>query len=125
MDVPGLGGLGMLGRQLKRGARGSTKHHGDVDLPSGHIEHFCSRVEDLIQRKNGEIEGHELHHRPEANHGCPDPKAGETELTDGSVYHPQLSELLQEPFGHLVGSIVLPHFLAQEEHGVVPLHLLG
>src|SRR5213083_1184184 len=59
------------------------------------------------------------------DHRGADPDAGEAELRDRRVHHPLRPEFLEQPAAHLVGAVVLGHFLAHEEDAVVPPHLLA
>ena len=115
----------MLRAQLEGRSRRTPKHHGNPDLPATHVEQLGGAIDDLIQRQDGEVEGHELDDGPEAEHGRAHSEPRETELADGGVHDPLVSEALEQALGDLVGAVVLGHLLTQEENGVVSLHLLG
>ena len=98
---------------------------GDPHLAPRHVERLGGRVDDVVDRLHGEIEGHELDDGAEPRHGGPDPDAGETVFRDRSVDDALLAELLQKTLRDLVGALVLGHLLAHHEDRGVATHLFG
>mmetsp|Transcript_182 Transcript_182/g.632 ORF Transcript_182/g.632 Transcript_182/m.632 type:complete len:313 (+) Transcript_182:308-1246(+) len=102
---------------------GTAEHNGRVDLPGRHVKRLCCRVDDVIDSLEGEVEGHELNHRPEARHSGTAGDTSETDLCDRGVSDTLGPILLQKPFGNLVCSLVLAHLFAHDVHLLVSRHL--
>ena len=63
MGIPGRIVLAMLRPDAGRCPIGATKYHRRAHLTSGHIEGFGRRVDDMIHRLHGEVEGHKFDNR--------------------------------------------------------------
>ena len=125
VSQPRFPGLGVLRRELERGAVRPPEHDRDGNLAARLVQDLRGRVDDLIEREDGKVPGHELDHRAQARHGGPHAKAREAQLRDGRVHHPRRPELLEQTAADLVGALIDADFLADEEHVRVPLHLFA
>ncbi len=114
----------MLRGQLRGGPARAPHHQGDVVLAARHVADLGRRVDDLVQGKDREVEGHHLDHRPQPQHRRPDPDPGEARFADRGVHDALVAEFLQQTLGDLVGPIVEADLLAHHEHARVPAHLL-
>jgi hypothetical protein len=117
--------LRVLGGELMRRSARAAHHDGDRVLPARHVVHLRGRIHDLIERQQREVERHHLHDRPQADHGRADAHAGEARLRDRRVDDALGAELLQKALRHLVGALVEPDLLADDEHARVAVHLLA
>ena len=79
----------------------------------------------MINGLHGEVERHELDDRLQPAHRCANTKAGKAIFGDRRVHHALVAELVQQALRHLVGALILRHFLAHHEDGLVGAHLLG
>src|SRR5213078_2991729 len=107
-----------------RAAR-AAEHDGHVVLAGAHLVDLRRVVDDLIDRHQREVEGHELDDRPEPHHRGADPDPGEPHLGDWRVDHAALAEPLEQALGHLVRAVVVADLLAHDEHVGIALHLLA
>jgi len=85
--------------------------------------HLRRGVDDLVDRQEGEVEGHELDDWSEACHRRTDTQSGEAEFADGRVYNPLIPELSQQAFRDLIGAVVLGDLFADQEDVGVAFHL--
>ena len=109
----------MLRGQLAAAARGRADDEGDADLASAHVAEGGGVVEDLVQRQQAEVDGHDLDDRPEAGDGRPDPRADEGRLRQRRVADAVLPELFQQSLGDGEAPAVTADVLAHQEHALV------
>ena len=69
---------------------------GSAELAARHVEGLGRRVDDLVDRLHGEVEGHELDDRAQARERRADADAGETVLGDRRVDDATIAEFLQQ-----------------------------
>ena len=103
----------------------AAEHDRDVELPAAHLEDLGGVVDDLIDRDQREVEGHELDDRPQPDHRGADADAGEPHLGDRRVDDAALAEALEQALGDLVRAVVVADLLAHDEHVGVAVHLLA
>src|SRR3546814_1212960 len=70
--------LAMLSRHAGSCAIRPAENHGTAHLAARHIICFGRRVNDMIDRLHGEVEGHEFDDRPQTTHRRAGPKARKT-----------------------------------------------
>ena len=75
----------VLRRELSAGARRHADHERDAHLPAGHVAQRRRVVEDLIEREQAEVHGHDLDDRPHAGDRRADPGADEGRLRERRV----------------------------------------
>src|SRR6201999_1815913 len=51
---------GVVGAELARRAGRSAENEGTADLAAAHRQHFGGGIEDLVERQDGKVPGHEL-----------------------------------------------------------------
>ena len=117
--------VAVLGADTSGGAVGAAEHDRTAELAAGHVQGLGRRVDDVVDRLHGEVEGHELDDGLEPHEGGTDADAGESVLGDRGIDHAARAELLQQPLRNLVGALVLGDLLAHHEDGLVLAHLLG
>src|SRR5882762_10515691 len=122
---PALPRLGVLRPELECGATRAPEHDGDPNLPTRHVQHLCRGIDDLVQREQREIPGHELDDRPEAAHGGADADPRESQLGDGRIDDALRPELLQQSAAHLVRALVDADFFTHQQHVGIALHLFA
>ena len=83
--VPGGIVLAVLGGDARRGAVRAAEDDRRAHLAAGHVERLGGRVDDLVDRLHGEVEGHELDDRLQAGHRRADADAGKAVLGDRRV----------------------------------------
>ena len=98
---------------------------GQPDLAAGHIERFRGRIDDLVDRLHGEIEGHEFDDRAQAVHGGAHRHAGEAVLGDRRIDDALGAETIEQALADFIGALVLRDFLTHQEHGVVGFEFGG
>ncbi len=111
--------------ELVAGALGHTDDQRHADLAAEHVVDVGGRVDDLVEREQGEVDRHQLDHRAQADHGRAHAHADDGVLGDRRVAHAPLAELLEQPGRHLEGAVEDADVLAHEEDGLVALHLLA
>src|SRR5665213_606257 len=89
------------------------------------MHHLRRRVDELIHRLHGEVEGHELDDRLQAGECRANTQAGKAVLGDRRIDDALLAELLQQSLRNLVGALIFGDFLAHHEDIPVAPHLLG
>ena len=116
--------LGMLGGQLPCHPARRAHHQRHGKLPAGHERDLGRHVDNRVQRQQGEVDGHDLHHRTASHQSRAHAQAGKTALGNRRVAHPPFAKAGIQAFRYPVAAAVQPHILAQHEHGIVGLHLL-
>ena len=110
----------MLSSNTSGRAVRTAEHDRAADLAARHIERLGRRVDDVVDRLHGEVEGHELAtgwillskneyirargrdlHGLQAREGRADSDTSETHLSNGCVDNTLLTELVQEALGDL------------------------
>ena len=117
--------LAVLGGDARGGTVRSAEHDRAAHLAARHIERLGRRIDDLVDRLHGEVEGHELDDRLQAGERRADAQAGKAVLGDRRVDHALVAELLQQSLRDLVGALIFGDLLAHHEHILVAPHLLG
>ena len=105
-------------------AVGATENDRAGNVTGRHVVLLGGRVDNLIDGLHGEVHRHELDDGPELLEGGTDGKAGEAHLCDRRIDDALVAILLVQALGHLVGTLVLRHLLAEDEYSLVGLHLL-
>ncbi len=82
-------------------------------------------VEDLIQRQQAEVHGHDLDYRTHAAQGRADAGADEAGFGQRGVADALGAELLQQAHAHREAATVAADVLAHEEHPLVAGHRLA
>lgn len=59
----------MLGCELPAGAGCHSDHDRDTDLSAGHMSQGCGVIDDLIERQQTDVDGHDFDDRSHAIHG--------------------------------------------------------
>ena len=122
---PGRIILAVLGGDARGGAVRPAEHDRAAHLAARHIKRLGRRIDQLVHRLHGEIEGHELDDRLQAGERRADAQAGKAVLGDRRVDHALVAELLQQSLRDLVGALIFGDLLAHHEHVLVAPHLLG
>ena len=97
------------------GAVGAAEDDRAAHLAARHVERLGRRVDDLVDRLHGEVEGHELDDRLQPAERRADAQAGEAVLGDRRVDDALGAELLEQALADLVGALVLRDLLAHQE----------
>src|SRR3989442_1385188 len=113
----------MLGRHLISRAARSAKNDRDLELPAGHVKHLGGRINNLIRRQNGKIEGHELDNRPQASHRRAYTETGEAKFSDWRIDNSFWSKLREQPARYLVRAVVLRNLFAHQKNVLVASQL--
>ena len=79
----------------------------------------------MIDGLHGEVERHKLDDRFQSHEGSTDAETGETNLRDRRVSHALGAKLLQQTLRNLVRTLIIPDFLAHDEHLFVARHLFA
>ncbi len=126
LGVPHFQALGVLSGSALAGpaSLGHANHHRHFALPAGHQAQLGCLVADLVHSQAGEVNKHDLSHRPHANQCRAGSGTGDGVLRDGRVANSLRSELIEQRAGHPKGSAVYPYVLAQKEHAFIPQHFL-
>ena len=97
--VPGGVILAVLRADRDAAPLGPRNTIGAAELPAGHVERLRRRIDDLVDRLHGEVEGHELDDRAQARERGADADAGKAVLGDRRVDHAPVAEFLQQALG--------------------------
>ena len=115
----------MLRTDARRRAVGTAEHDRAAHLAARHVIGLGRRVDDVIDRLQREVEGHELDDRTEATHRRARTDTGKAVFGDRRVDDATLAEFLEQALGDLVSTLILRDFLAHHEDAVVLAHFLG
>ncbi len=125
LEVERLEAVGVGRAELMAAASRHPDHHRHLRLAVEHVGDRRGMVDDLVQRQQREVDGHQLDDRPQATHRGADPGADDRVLGDRRVAHPALAELVQQAVGDLEGAAEDTDVLAHHEDALVAPHLLG
>src|SRR5215204_1939447 len=113
----------MGGPELMRRSVGSPEGDRNVELPAGHREHIRGIVYHLVEGHERKAECHELDDRAKSHHRRAHSHPGKSVFTDRGVDDSFRAKAIQQTLADFVSSIVLRHFLAQQEDIRVALKL--
>ena len=82
-------------------------------------------VDDLIERQQAEVDGHDFDHRPESEHRRADGRADEALFGDGRVHDAVGAELLQQTGGNLVRALEPADLFAEQDDQRIAAHFFG
>ena len=116
--------LAVLGGHARGCAIRPPKHDLAAHLTARHIEGLRCRIDELIHRLHGEIEGHEFDNGLEAGERGTDAEASKAMFGNRRVDHALGTKLLQQPLGHLVCTLILGDLFAHDEDIFVATHFL-
>src|ERR671915_403997 len=120
LEAVRMGGAELVARALRH-----ADHDRHLDLAAEHVADRRRVVDDLVHREQREVDGHDLDHRPQADHGRADAHADDGVLGDRRVAHALLAEVLEEALRDLEGALEDPDVFAHDEDVLVGLHLLA
>ena len=98
MGVPARIALRVLGGDARGGAVRAAEHDRARHLAAGHVARLGRRVDDLVDRLHGEVEGHELDDRPQPGEGGADAEPGKAVLGDRRVDHAAVPNSSSRPW---------------------------
>ena len=124
VDEKGFQAVRVLAAELVPPAAGHADRHGQLHLPPEHVAHQGQVVAYLVQGDVGEVDRHQLRHRPEPAHGGPGRHADDGGLGDRRVDHALGAETLVEAARGPEQAAQRPDVLADAEDVRVALHLL-
>ena len=107
--------------ELAAAAAGHADDQRHVDLPARHVVYLRRDVDDLVDGKEAEVDGHELDDRPQTAHRGADAAADDDRLRDRRVAHALVAELLEKAAGDAVGAAVGADVLAHEDDVLILL----
>src|SRR6516225_1606537 len=119
MRIPARIALGMLCGDARGDAVWPAEDDRAAHLAARHVAGLRGRVDDLIHRLHGEIEGHELDDWAEPGKACADPEPGKPLLGNRGIDHPPRSEFLKQALADLVGTLILSDLLAEQKNRIV------
>src|SRR5712691_379776 len=122
--VQHLEAVRVLRRKLMAGAARHADDQRHLRLAAEHVADLCGVVDDLVVRDQGEVDGHHLDDRSQAEHRRADGAADDHLFRDWCVDDALFAEAIQQAFRHAVRPAELADVLADQVDGVVPLHLL-
>src|SRR5438445_2405862 len=123
--VQNLEAMRMLGGQLVAGAARHADHQWHLRLAAEHVPNLSRVIDDLVVSNQREVDRHHLDDGSKSEHGGSDGAADDHLLGDRRIDDPLRAEPVEETFGDPVRAAELADVLADEVHGVVPLHLFG
>ena len=115
----------VLRRQLVARAAWHADHHRHLGLAAEHVADLRRVVDDLVVGDEREVDRHHLDHRSQAEHRRADGGADDDLFGDGRVDHALGAELVEQAVGDAIRAAELADVLADQEDGVVALHLLA
>ena len=118
-----LEALAVLGGECAASAGGTAQDDGAGELSRGHLVGLGGRVDDGVEREDGEVVGHHLDDGAETGEGGADGDGHEAELCDGGVDDPLFAEAGEHALRDLVGAIILGDLFAEEIDAGVAFHL--
>ena len=112
----------MLGGDARGRAVGAAEHDRDLDLPARHIGRLRRRIDELIHRLHGEIEGHEFDDGFQSVEGRADADAGKAVFGDRRVDDAPRAEFFQQPLRDFIGALIFGDLFAHHEHVGIAAH---
>src|SRR3546814_15165969 len=109
----------MLSRHAGSCAIRPAENHGTAHLAARHIICFGRRVNDMIDRLHGEVEGHEFDDRPQATHRRAGPKARKTIFSDWGFDDSLRPELLEQALMPLISPLIFGDLLTPYKQRVL------
>ena len=125
MEEEGLEAVGVGRPELVPATTRHPDHHRHPRLPVEHVGDRGGVVDDLVERQQGEVDRHQLDDRSQPPHRRADADADDRVLGDRRVADAPLTELVEQPFGHLERALEAADVLAHHEDRLVAAHLLG
>ena len=123
--VPGSKALSVLGTDASANAVNAAEGNWTSQVTSRHVERLSSGVDDVVNSLQREIERHELDDRAQAVETSADGNSGESSLTNWSVPDALRTVAVPHTLRHLIGTIVLGDFFADEEDVGVALDFVA
>ena len=105
----------MLRRDASSAAGRHANDERNRELAARHMRNGDGVVDDLIEREQAEIHGHDFHDRSHPRHGGADPRADEGALRERRVTNALLAKLLKETLCHCVAAAIAADVLAHQE----------
>ncbi len=115
----------MLCGDARGGAVRPAEYDRGAHLSAGHVERLRRRIDDLVDRLHGEVEGHEFDDRLQACERGTDAETGKAMLGDRRIDDAPRTEFLQQPLRHLVGALIFGDLFAHDEDLFVTPHFFG
>src|SRR6266700_3582552 len=125
VGVPAFQAVGVLGGELAAGPGGHADDQRDAELPTRHVQDRGGIVDDLVQRQQAEVDGHDLHDGPHTAQGGADSGTDEGRLRQRRVADALGAELLQQALADPEAPAVAADVLAHQEHAPVALQRLA
>src|SRR5690606_4018572 len=110
----------MLRSNSSRCAVRPTKYYRALNLPTGHIVCFSSRVYYLIHRLQREIKSHELYDRPKTCKCSTNTKPCKTMLCNRGVDNALRPKFFQQPFSYLIRALILRNLFSKDKYVFIP-----
>ena len=117
--VPALQTVRMLGRDLAARTGRHPDHERHAELIARHVTHGCRRVQNLVQRQQAEIDGHQLDDRSHAGHRSADARAGEPGLRQRSIANALRAKLREQPVADRIAAAIAADVLTHQENALV------
>ena len=124
LSVPGSKALSMLGTNSRADTINSAEDDRAGEVAIGHVEGLGGGVDNMVDRLQGEVEGHELDDGAEAFETSTDGDTSEASLSDWSVPDALRAIFVPHALGHFVGAVVLGDLFANQENPFVTLDLV-
>ena len=126
MGIPAFEAVRMLRRDLPPAAGRHADHQRHRELAARHVRDRRGVVDDLIERQQAEIHGHDLDNRPHPGQRRADPGADKGALRQRRIANALLPEFVEQALGHGVAAAVAPDILAhQKALGISRRHRAG
>ena len=112
----------MLGGKLAAGPGRHADHQRHAELITRHVADRGRGVEDLVEREQAEIYGHQLDDRAHAGHRGADAGAGEAGFRQWRIADAFRAEFRQEALAHGIAAAVAADILTHQEDRAVAAH---
>ena len=115
MGEPALEAVRVLRRELAATAGRHPDHQRHRELAARHVRQRRRAVDDLVQREQAEVAGHDLDDRAQARDRGADTGADEAVLGQRRVDDALRPELLEQALADRVAAAVAAHVLAEQQ----------
>src|SRR5579883_324672 len=125
VGVPGLEHLRVLCAALCAAAAGRTDHQGNLWLAAEHIAKLGGTIHDQVAGEQTKVNRHDFEDWSQALESGADGEAGNHLFRQGSIAYTLFAELIDQSFGHGVGSAVARDIFAQDKNALVASHFIA
>jgi hypothetical protein len=109
----------MLGGKLTARPGRHADHQRGAELIARHVTYRRRRIEDLVERKQAEIDRHQLNNGAHAGHGRANARAGEAGFRQWRITDTTGAELRQQTLAYGIAAAISADILAHQKNVLI------